>query len=171
LFYEDSARVPLILVPTVYTHQAGHHQRDHRLAALCDVMPTLLELCGIPIPTTVEGLSLVGDQRRQFLYGEHWEDDQATRMIHDGRHKLIYYPVGNRFQLFDLQDDPYEMHDRSEDAAYAQIHARLADLLVENLYGSDLAWLEKGRLIGLPERSWVPATDRGLGGQRGWRFM
>ena len=32
-------------------------------------------------------------------------------MIHNGRHKLIGYPAGNRVQLFDLQADPREFVD------------------------------------------------------------
>ena len=31
------------------------------------------------------------------------EGDDAARMVHDGRHKLIYYPAGNCSQLFDLE--------------------------------------------------------------------
>ena len=29
-------------------------------------------------------------------------------MITDCKHKLIWYPAGNRWQLFDLNNDPYE---------------------------------------------------------------
>lgn len=32
--------------------------------------------------------------------------------------KLIYYPVGNIFQLFDLEKDPNELKDVSGDSAY-----------------------------------------------------
>jgi len=170
VFYEDSARIPLILNGVAGDERVGHHRTDHRLAALCDVMPTLLELCGIPIPPTVEGLSLLGDRRRDHIYGEHYEDVNATRMLHDGRYKLIYYPVGNRFQLFDLQDDPNELHDLSDDPAAAPVRDRLTALLVEHLYGSDLEWLRDGKLVGLPDREWKPEPNRTLSGQRGWHF-
>ena len=55
------------------------------------------------------------------------------------RYKLIYYPAGNRFQL------------------------------VDNLYGSDLPWLEDGKLKGLPEKEFIPSPDYGKRAQRGWR--
>ena len=93
-------------------------------------------------------------------------------MVHDGRRKLIYYPVGNRFQLFDLERDPDEMNDLADDASYAEVRERLTALLVENLYGSDLEWLDGGELVGLPDREWTPEYDHDLafGAQRGYRF-
>ena len=35
-----------------------------------------------------------------------WKTRVPTRMLHNGRHKLIWYPAGNSFQLFDLENDP-----------------------------------------------------------------
>lgn len=46
-----SAKIPLVLVPL---------SQDDRLAESGDLMPTLLDLCGLPIPETVEGFSLAG---------------------------------------------------------------------------------------------------------------
>ena len=42
-------------------------------------------------------------------------------MLHDGRYKLIYYPVGNRVQLFDLETDPEEFTDLSESESHVDI--------------------------------------------------
>ena len=106
-------------------------QVDERLVGLQDVMPTLLSLAGLPVPATVEGLPMTGERRRDILYGECKEDRLATRMAHDGRHKLIWYPAGNVVQLFDLQADPRECRDLSEAAQYALIRQRLEQALVE----------------------------------------
>jgi arylsulfatase A-like enzyme len=108
LFYEDSARVPMILVGTAGDDRVGHHRIDNRLIGWQDIMPTLLDLAGLSIPESVEGISMVSEGPRPYLYGECGNGPAATRMLHDGRHKLIYYPVGNRTQLFDLDDDPKE---------------------------------------------------------------
>ena len=169
--HEDSAKIPLILVPTAEYAEVGRRVVDDRLATLGDVMPTVLDMCGIPVPETCEGLSLVGEERRDLLYGEHSENDAANRMMHDGRHKLIYYPVGNRFQLFDLETDPDELRDRSEDAAYADVRERLTAELVKRLYGDDLRYVKDGRLVGVPDKEYTPEANRRLSGQRGWRFM
>ena len=90
IFYEESANVPMLLLGTAADARVGHHRTGERLVGLQDVMPTLLDLAGIEIPASVEGLSMVGERRREFLYGEHCEGDNASRMIHDGRYKLLY---------------------------------------------------------------------------------
>ncbi|MHB0935080.1 MAG: sulfatase-like hydrolase/transferase [Armatimonadota bacterium] len=166
---EYSAKIPMILVGAADDGRGGHHRTDGRLAELRDVMPTLLDLCGLPIPETVEGHSLVSEMRRDHLYGEHHEDDRAMRMIRRGEYKLIYYPVGNCFQLFNLADDPHELTDLSADPAHAAIREELAKLLIDHLYGSDLEWVKDGALIGLPDIPYAPAPNRSLSAQRGWR--
>ena len=171
LFYEEAAKIPMLLVPTAdQVREMGHGIVDDRLANQADVMPTLLELCDIPAPETVEGLSLVGSRRRDHIVGYMWEGARATRMVRDDRHKLVYYPAGNRLQLFDMETDPDEMRDVAEDAEYAAVREGLTRLLVENLHGSDLDWLDADRLVGMPEPEELPPPDRGLSNQRGYRF-
>ena len=169
--YEDSAKIPMILSLPPEHDKTSHHVVDDRLTELCDVMPTLLDSAGIDIPDTVEGSSLLGDQRRKYLYGEHYEDDKATRMIRDDQHKMIYYPVGNRVQLFDMQEDPDEMHDLADDAAHADICQRLTARLIQNMYGDDLQWVDGDRLVGLTDKQFEPQGAYGYAGQRGWRFI
>jgi arylsulfatase A-like enzyme len=167
--FEWSAKIPMILVPTASYDRVGHRQQDDRLAALRDVAPTLLDLCDVPIPETMEGNSLIGDHRRDSLYCEHHEGPQAMRMIRAGDHKLIWYPVGNRFQLFDVIGDPMEMNDLADSPSHAQVRADLTQLLTEELYGSDLEWVKNGTIVGEPDRPFEIPTNRGLSGQRGWR--
>jgi arylsulfatase A-like enzyme len=157
----------MLLIGSANDERVGHHRVDNRLVGLQDVMPTLLDLAGIPIPEQVEGLSMVGEARRSILYGECGEDSMATRMVHDGRYKLIYYPVGNRIQLFDLESDPNEVEDLASLPRLAAIKQRLTEHLITEFYGSDLAWVQDGVLVGLPDRKYTPKPDRGLSGQRG----
>lgn len=167
--YEWAAKIPMILMPTAACTRIGHHQKDDRLAELRDVMPTLLDLCEVPIPPTVEGHSLAADERRDYLYCEHSEGDRAMRMVRAEHYKLIWYPTGNRVQLFDLREDPREMRDLAALPDYAAVRRRLTDLLVDELYGSDLQWVEGGNLVGAADKAFSPAANRGLSGQRGWR--
>ncbi|RKU11380.1 arylsulfatase [Candidatus Poribacteria bacterium] len=167
LFYEYSANIPMILLGVAGDERVGYSRVDDRLVGWADVMPTLLDLAGVDIPETVEGISMVSEQRRDWFYGEVGEDNHATRMIHAGRYKLIYYPVGNCRQLFDLQNDPDELTDLSASAEHADILTNLTDLLISQLYGGDEAWAENGQLIGLPDRDFVPGPNRGLSSQRG----
>lgn len=167
LFYEYSANVPMILLGTAGDPRVGHHRVDDRLVGWQDIMPTLLDLAGVPIPETVEGMSMVGEQQRDWFYGEIDEGAHATRMIHDGRYKLIYYAAGNHRQLFDLQADPNELLNCAQDPAYAEPLERLTQELIRQLYGGDEAWVQDGTLVGLPDRAFAPGPNRGLTSQRG----
>ncbi len=171
VFYENSTHVPMILSGVKGDRRVGHHRVDDRLVELRDVMPTLLDLCGIPIPGTVEGLSMVGEKKHPWIYGEDGEDAHSSRMVHDGRHKLIYYPIGNRLQLFDLVEDPCEMTDRIADPAYADVRENLTEILIGQMYGSDLRWIEDGKLVGeLPNRPFRPGPNRSRYALRGYTW-
>ena len=167
LYYENAAQVPMILVGTAGDERVGHHRVDSRLVGWQDIMPTLLDLAGQEIPESVDGLSMVGDQQRDYLYGECGEDSSASRMLHDGRHKLIYYPVGNQLQLFDLQQDPGELCNVVDVSAYAEVRQKLIKQLISELYGGDETWVHNGQLVGLPDVVYSPKPNRTLSGQRG----
>lgn len=164
-FYEGSANVPLIFSGEPMAPWRG--TVTDRLACLEDVMPTLLELCGIQIPATVEGMPLFSGQERELLYGEIGEGPKATRMVTDGRLKLIYYPCGNVFQLFDTQADPQERHNLYGLPGREADIRRLCDYLTSHLHGSDLSWMENGVLKGTPAPEFRPAPDYALFNQRG----
>lgn len=79
-----------------------------------DVMPTLLELCGLPLPDSpLDGASLKPqlldpkrptDQIARGFWREH-------RTVRDTQWRLIVYPEDGdeTTELFDLQNDPYEL--------------------------------------------------------------
>lgn len=175
--YEMSAKIPLIIIPPRGEERLTPGTRDDRLAEFGDLMPTLLDLCGLPVPATADGLSLAGEERREYLYGEHFAGDLGTRMIRAGRYKLIYYAAGNRSQLFDLEADPRETRDLAGDPAHAGELKRLQELLMGELYGGDEDWVRDGELVGVPD----PVLDvtakrdmvapKGMGNQRGLRFV
>ena len=171
VMYEKSARVPLIVVPAHGDERLRSNSTDDRLVELRDVMPTLLDLCGIEIPDTVEGMSLLGSLRRGHLYGECHEGEHATRMMRDERYKLIYYPAGNTIQLFDIDNDALEQRNLAGRPKHAAAQQRLTKLLIDHLYRDDLKWIEDSRLVGLPASADECRPDRGLGGQRGIRYV
>ena len=89
------------------------------LTYLYDVFPTVCDLTDVACPDTTEGYSLVplmrGDvERVRATVFAAYRDIQRT--IRDGRWKLIRYYVSeetgagtNCIQLFDLEQDPWEM--------------------------------------------------------------
>jgi arylsulfatase A-like enzyme len=165
-----SVDVPFLLMGRKGCDRLRPGTVDDRLAGLQDVMPTLLDLAGIDCPDSCTGLSLVGNARREVLYCEALAAQAAMRMVTDGRWKLIWYPAGNRFQLFDHTTDPEECRNRAADPEAAPELARLSAALAERLYGDDLDWVRDGQLVGCEADPVHPLPDRGLHGQRGLHY-
>jgi arylsulfatase A-like enzyme len=135
-------------------------------------MPTILDLAGLAVPESCDGLSAVGEARRELLYGEVLENHGATRMLHDGRHKLIWYPAGNHRQLFDLVEDPGELTDLSGSEPHAAVLDRLSAALAGHCHGKDVdeGWVRGGRLVGYDPGPYVPKPDRTFTAQRGIHY-
>ena len=171
-FYEGSTRVPMLVMGAAGDTRTPPGTVDGRLVGLADVMPTLLSLADSPVPATVEGIAMTGAPRRDVLYGDCLDNHGATRMLHDGRHKLIWYPAGNRVQVFDLHADPEERHDVADVPDYAVVRATLTEALCARLWGIDVehGWARDAVLIGYDPGSYVPHPDRSWSGQRGLHY-
>lgn len=123
--YECSMRMPLILAgPGI---QAG--KRVDEMVYQHSMYSTTCELAGVPIPEHVEFPSLVPMLRadkpeplNDAMFG--WLAG-IQRSIRTHQHKLIFYAQINRFQLFDLEKDPWEMHDLVDDPSYAEVKSSL----------------------------------------------
>ncbi|MCB1491066.1 MAG: sulfatase-like hydrolase/transferase [Rhodobiaceae bacterium] len=165
-----SVSVPMLLMDTAAGGRARPGSVDTRLAAMQDIMPTLLDLAGIPCPDTCTGRSLVSDPPRETLYCEALEGQAAMRMVTDGRWKLIWYPAGNHLHLFDTESDPNETRNLADKAEYRPHVDRLSGVLAGELYGADLAFVDGGRLVGIAAEPVTPGPDRGLSGQRGIHY-
>jgi choline-sulfatase len=105
---------------------------------LQDLMPTALELAGAPVPAHVQFKSLLplirGEKAESYdaIYGAYM---QLQRMVRVGDMKLIWYPQPNVCLLFDLKNDPHELHDLAGDPAHREtlnsLRRRLAALQQE----------------------------------------
>lgn len=140
--YEEDVRYPLTFRgPGVATGRF-----DGRLVSGIDLMPTFLDLAGAPIPGYVDGRSLV-----PLLKGGRppWRDAVLLEGYDDGFGEKEYTPPdfkairtaagetyveyeGGEKELYDLDDDPHQLHSRHDDPAYAagqeRLSARLARL-------------------------------------------
>jgi arylsulfatase len=153
--YEGSARVPLILRGP---HGAGvpSNRVCDTLIEQRDIMPTLLECAGLPIPGEIEGQSFLkqakGDTTplREWLHGEHTLFGQSYQWLTDGREKYVWLSSNGHEQLFDLHEDPQETHDLARTAT-AAVKARLAvwrERLAQSLAGREEGYVSaQGELI------------------------
>ncbi|MDD3253231.1 MAG: sulfatase-like hydrolase/transferase [Lachnospiraceae bacterium] len=167
-FYEEAACVPFILSGKPMQPWKG--RVETKLAGMGDLMPTLLNLCGLSIPSTVEGIPLMTEQTHEYLYGEISEGEKATRMIRWQNYKLIYYPCGNVLQLFDLEKDPKETHNFAADAGYEAILKKMVQQMISCLHDGDLEWIRDGKLIGFDGGDYVEKADYGMYNQRGYHW-
>lgn len=106
--YEGGLRVPFL---AVWPGNIPAGRTTELLAYFPDILPTLAELSGAPIPSKVDGLSLVptllgeGEQPlHDFLY---WEF-HGWVAIRQGDWRAVRPPQGAAWELYDLQTDPSE---------------------------------------------------------------
>lgn len=136
LAYEESIRMPL-LVRYPKAVKAGT-VRDEFVLNI-DLAPTLLELTGVPVPTAMQGHSLVPlfggkktSWRNSFLI-EYYSDKVFPRIsqmgykaIRNERWKYIHYlELSGMDELYDLKTDPYELKNLIDDPASAKIVVQL----------------------------------------------
>jgi arylsulfatase A-like enzyme len=120
--FEASARIPFLLK---FPKEMGIPQAIVReeVVELMDVMPTLLDAAGVPIPDSVDGSSVLpllrGESRwREYIHGECASIPtlgSGMQYVTDGKRKFIYYPGTGQEQYFNLQQDPREMTELSTD--------------------------------------------------------
>ncbi len=158
LFHEESARVPLVVVDPDSRADGTRGTTEDALVETIDLVPTFIDACGGTVADErLEGCSLLpiirGDaaaDRRDAVFSE---ADYAFRgarrdlglppdaarayMVRTDRWKYVHYD-GFRPQLFDLEDDPQERHDRGADPATAAVRTELNDRL--------FTWLRQRRV-------------------------
>jgi choline-sulfatase len=112
VFYEPSVAVPLMFRVPGLT-EADARSKTH--VSLTQVMPTLLDLCGVPVPSGLDGDSLAADLREPgrtrdtAVFSEfNLRNSGAKYMIRRGDYKLNYW-VNDMPELFNLKEDPKEM--------------------------------------------------------------
>ena len=102
LLYEEEVRVPLLLINS----RLFHGERDTVPGGLMDVAPTVLDLLGDPLPEEWQGRSLFdpGRPARVYLFGPY----SGLFGFREGSRKVIFDPIANETQLYDLSADPHE---------------------------------------------------------------
>lgn len=130
--YEGVTRVPLII------RAPSSRMRGRRVSGVVrsvDVMPTMLDLLGIPIPLPVAGATLVDrmtgstgkdelETYSETMYPRYHFGWSELRAVRAGGFKLIAAP---RPELYDLDADPAEAHNlyQSRPAVGAALAGRL----------------------------------------------
>ena len=134
--FEESQRTPLI-----FSGKGIDKDKINDSTLVCngtDIVPTICDLTGIPIPLSLYGISLKSylstnddvKATRDFLVTESGLGFQIT----DGRYKYTIMEFArNPDMLFDLKNDSGETNNLTDDPNYSSIKADLRVKLIANL--------------------------------------
>jgi len=126
--WEEATRAPFIWVVPGLTKAGGVSERT---VDFMSVYPTLAELCGLPIPPHVEGVSI-----RSLLQKPEapWERPALTTYLFDNhavrteQWRYIRYHGGGE-ELYDEMKDPYEWNNLANKPGSARLKAQLSAYL------------------------------------------
>ncbi len=146
--YEESILVPMLIrYPEVF---GGKGKKNDMLIGTQDLMPTLLGLCGLPIPDTVEGedksaimKGKTKDKTDAVLIASYhpfgqWPRNKGGKEYRGVRTKRYTYvkDLSGPWLLFDNQKDPFQMKNMVNDKKYEKVQKELenelSDILKKN---------------------------------------
>ncbi len=120
--YEESLRTPLVMkLPGVI--KPGTTTED--LVQNLDFAPTFLGLAGVTVPDSLQGISMLGPQKREAIYYHYYEYPGVHAVkrhygIRTDRYKLMhFYNDIDEWELYDLKTDPSEMKNLYGNPAYS----------------------------------------------------
>ncbi|HUT21318.1 MAG TPA: sulfatase/phosphatase domain-containing protein, partial [Anaerolineae bacterium] len=146
--------IPLVVAPPSAVGRPARRVA-HEVVELRDVMPTLLAAAGLPVPSTVEGRSLIpllsapAADWRTYLHGEHctcYAPEQEMQYVTDGLRKYVWLSRIDREQFFDLEADPGECHDLIADPDRQDEIALWRSYLIQELVSRGCRWVRDGEL-------------------------
>jgi len=136
--YEESMRTPLII-----RHPRGLKGASvEALAMNVDIAPTLLELAKADVPGDMQGRSLVyflGGRTpptwRDHVYYRYYDSKgyniPQLQAVRTEKHKLIFFPKADRYELYDLKADPHEMNNLASNPEYRETLQKMQKKLAE----------------------------------------
>jgi arylsulfatase A-like enzyme len=118
---------PLIRVPLIVSHPGQSSREDiHALTNSVDILPTVVNMLGLPVPEWAEGQLLpglggVGDEHRSIFSVDAKYNSSFTPLrnysisITRDHHRFIHYSFPKddyeKFEFYDLDTDPNELKD------------------------------------------------------------
>lgn len=150
--YNSTLHIPLVIKPARTSHAAAALTEDH--FSLVDLMPTLLGMLKVPVPSQVQGKSVANEIARGThfesspLYAEtflprlhfNWSE---LRGLNTANYHFIEAP---KPELYDVSKDPHELKNLFADkqAVSSELRARLTTVIRQ--YTADKEMAQKSTL-------------------------
>ncbi|WP_028552878.1 sulfatase-like hydrolase/transferase [Paenibacillus sp. UNC451MF] len=141
ILYDDVVKVPFIIKYPPLIRQGGT-RCDSFISNMLDLPPTILELLELPVPSFFPGRSLipllegeeVPDWRKSIVstYNGQQFGLYTQRMLRTKQWKYIWNTT-DMDELYDLDQDPYELTNRIHDPACKELVAQYRVWLYERL--------------------------------------
>jgi arylsulfatase A-like enzyme len=154
LMQEESIKMPFLIS---YPKEIKAGSSNNDLIINADFAPTLLDYAGIKVPTDMQGKSFrsnlsgkrSSDWRTSFYYRyymhmDYWHHSVANLGVRTDRYKLIFYygdPLNKKgafgpsfdpeWELYDLKNDPAEMHNLYNKPGYEKITKQLKEEILK----------------------------------------
>lgn len=130
---EEMIHVPFI----IHLPEQKEGKRLQTLSEGIDMLPTILDVMGKPIPKWVKGESLVkyfsgnNSQKLKFTTDLNLLKDENAVAVFEGDYKLIYKLDQEKVMLYNLKNDPLEKQDLSRNLPTLAAH--LKRLIIDKL--------------------------------------
>ena len=116
--YGSGPLEPAVRIPWMLRYPRIHSgRRSGVLASNVDVAPTLLALCGVSPGDSMQGRDLMREQPQSIYCVGRLGISDEWRMVVRGLDKLVVDRSQNVTHLYNLGEDPVEMHNRAQDPA------------------------------------------------------
>ncbi len=151
--FEESIRIPLIIQ---YLGQIAPHVNNEQIAQIIDVAPTILSMCGLEVPDSMQGRDLsglilneqsslpdnwafietdpsqfgcpcIGIRTPEFLYGMTLKNDERTI-------------ANDNAWFYNLQDDPLQLNNLCDTQQFFDIRNKLKSRLIA--WHNNTKWLK-----------------------------
>ncbi|MGC9467146.1 MAG: sulfatase family protein [Anaerolineae bacterium] len=146
--YEDMIRIPMV---ARFPGRIPANRRTEALQTLVDCPKTFLSIAGIDAPRTMTGVDQAqvwfgeADAARMHVVVEnrHQPTTLHLKTYVNDRYKVTVYYGRDYGELFDLRNDPGEIHNLWSDPDYAGLRADLIMALLQAEMGKEPLWMPR----------------------------
>ena len=144
--YEEIAHIPLIIKGGAYCQAPKGAVYEHVVSHI-DLTPTILDYFGIPIHPELAGVSMrpiIEKPEANVLHDLVFTEFHRYEIDHDGfggiqfmraaisdRYKLALFLLDETDELFDCQEDPYELKNLIDDPQYAKVRDSMHERIMK----------------------------------------